>query len=413
MAKNIESKIAKNSSFFQNYLKLSVAKSLFPEGDGDWYKIKGYGGKSADDKPFAPFDDFLNQQKSKPDSNYYTTFKGLNFNLNTVPSQLVSGEPCELEVLKCEPELDAPSKPGTGKHIVYFTGANTYYQACFRDISAAAKETGATVHAFNFPGIGLSTGKVEEANDLTNAGIAVVVSLLNQGVKPDDIVLQGDCFGASVAMEVKKEIEKQADIQLRLIMNNAFKSFKAAVSDMIDRTPLIPSISKSIVKNLLEFTGWHVTPGQKYIHSDPYQCHIQHEGDQTLATSTLASRVAKYKEEIRTGTTRSKSREPVIDKCPEEYRPFRDFLDEICYVRVKDSEKPKLAAKFGVDGSGEVNAHFADLCELEMKGGLSVYEGFVNNYLVMSDKYINAHPQKDYDVDNIHFLSSKLSHTLD
>lgn len=114
-----------------------------------------------------------------------------------------------MEVLKCEPEADSPQKPGTGKHIVYFPGANTYYQACFRDISAAAKETGATVHALNYPGIGMSTGEVVEANDLTNAGIAVVQSLLKQGVKPDDIVLQGDCFGASVALEVKKRLRSK------------------------------------------------------------------------------------------------------------------------------------------------------------------------------------------------------------
>lgn len=61
-----------------------------------------------------------------------------------------------------------------------------------------------------------------------------------------------------------------------------------------------------------------------------------------------------------------------------------------------------------MDSHGEVNAHFADLCELEMLGGQSVYEGFVNNYLIMSDKYIKAHPQKDYDPDKINFLSPNL-----
>lgn len=153
-------------------------------------------------------------------------------------------------------------KPGTGKHIVYFPGANTYYQACFRDISTACKETGATVHAFNFPGTGLSSGKVREANDLINAGISVVSSLIKQGVHPDDIILQGDCYGASIALEVKKQLEDQADIKVRAIMNNVFKSFKAAVCDMITQSPWLPNILKSIVKRLLEFTGWHITPGK-------------------------------------------------------------------------------------------------------------------------------------------------------
>ncbi|HAU1881929.1 TPA: hypothetical protein JBJ86_16960, partial [Legionella pneumophila] len=114
------------------------------------------------------------------------------------------------------------------------------------------------------------------------------------------------------------------------------------------------TLTKSIVKNLLEFTGWNIAPGQKYIHSDPHQCYIQHEGDQTLTIATLSSKVAKYKEEIRTGRTTSRSRDPVIDKCPEEYKLYRDFLDENCFVRVRDSAKERLAAKFGVDSRGEV-----------------------------------------------------------
>lgn len=91
----------------------------------------------------APFADFLKQQKTNPEATYYNAFQNLKLTLNRVPSQLVSGDLCELEVLTCEPEADSSQKTGTGKHIVYFPGANTYYQACFRDISAAAKETGA------------------------------------------------------------------------------------------------------------------------------------------------------------------------------------------------------------------------------------------------------------------------------
>ncbi|MDI1352943.1 MAG: alpha/beta hydrolase, partial [bacterium] len=272
----------------------------------------------------------------------------------------------------------------------------------------ACKETGATVHAFNFPGTGLSTGKVREANDLTNAGLSVVRSLLKQGINPDDIILQGDCYGAGVALEVKEHLKIQADINVRLVMNNAFKSFKAAICDMITQSPWLPHQLKNIVKKLLEFTGWHLTPGKKYRHADPYQCHIQHIGDQTLSTSTLSDKVSRYRSEIFSGQTTSLKREAISDTCPEEYKSDRDILDNKHIVRVKESEKERLGKKFGYDKFGRINAHFADLCELEMLNGQSVYTGYINDYLERSDKYIKNHPQNAAAIkaalNNIHYV---------
>ncbi|HDV5709018.1 TPA: hypothetical protein RJD49_000674 [Legionella pneumophila] len=67
MTRGKESK-TENSSFFQNHLKLSVAKLLFSEGVGDWYKKKGYGAQDTDKDFLAPFADFLKQQKSNPEA---------------------------------------------------------------------------------------------------------------------------------------------------------------------------------------------------------------------------------------------------------------------------------------------------------------------------------------------------------
>ncbi|WP_233586576.1 Dot/Icm T4SS effector alpha/beta hydrolase [Legionella sp. km772] len=379
-------------SFLHRRLQDFVANLLFPVGKGDWYKEKKYGDKKSEDI-FNPFNDFVSKQR-EPKGHYYKAFKDLDLSLSTVDTTLTTTEPCKLEVFKCAPKADAPKKPGTGKHIVYFPGANTYYQACFRDISAAAKETGATVHAFNFPGTGLSSGKVREANDLINSGMAVVANLIKEGVHPDDIILQGDCYGAAIALEVKKQLAEQASINVRLVMNNAFKSFKAAVCDMITESKWLPAALKGIVKRLLEFTGWHITPGKQYKFADPYQCHIQHLGDHTLESASLSGKVAKYQDESRTGVTKSEKRAPMQDTCPEEYRKDRDFLDSQHYVRVDEAAKKRLGDKFGRDKYGRVNAHFADLCELKMLDGRTVYEGYVNEFISRSDKYIANHPQK-------------------
>lgn len=381
-------------SFFHDRLQNFVANLLFPVGNGDWYKEKKYGDKKSQDI-FNPFNDFVKKQR-EPSGNYFKAFQDLDISLSTVNTTLTTTAACQLEVFKCVPQADAPKKPGTGKHIVYFPGANTYYQACFRDISAAAKETGATVHAFNFPGTGLSSGQVKEAHDLINSGLAVVANLIKGGVHPDDIILQGDCYGAAIALEVKKQLAIQASINVRLVMNNVFKSFKAAVMDIITQSPWLPGSLKNIVKRLLEFTGWHLTPGKSYKFADPYQCHIQHLGDQTLESASLSGKVAKYQDENRSGVTKSLKRGPMQDTCPEEYREDRDFLDSQHYVRVDEASKKRLGDKFGRDKFGRVNAHFADLCELRMLDGRTVYEGYVNEFLRRSDKYIKNHPQRSF-----------------
>lgn len=393
-------RIISHDSLIHRRLQGFVANMLFPVGKGDWYQSKGYGSEQK-----TSFADFVETQKNDDSAQYHKAFQGLKLSQQMVNSKLVDGSSCALEVCTSELEKSDPAKPGTGKHIVYFPGANTYYQACFRDIAAASKQTGASVHAFNFPGTGRSTGKVTEANDLINAGMAVVKSLLEQGIHPDDIVLQGDCYGAAIALEVKKQFEGQAGIKVRVVMNNAFKSFKAAVCDLITESPWIPRVLKSIVKRLLEFTGWHISPGKKYVQADPYQCHIQHLGDHTLESSTLSDKVSRYQAEIRTGMTKSKKRGPVIDPCPDEYKKDRAELDQKHYVRVREDAKERLGNKFGRDKYGRINAHFADICELEMLNGESVYESFINDYLIRSDKYIKAHPQVSTNGANVGFLA--------
>ena len=373
-------RLISKSSFVHTRLQNFTAGILFPAGQGDWYKKKKYGNSEC-----SPPEDFCLQQKNSPNAHFYEAFSGLNIKAGEVPSKLANDEKCTLETFVCASEKQNATLPGDQKHIIYFPGANTYYQACFRDISTAARETGATVHAFNFPGTGLSTGQVKEANDLINAGLAMIRSLLEQNIHPDNIVLQGDCFGAAIAMEVKEQIAKQTQMNVRIIMNNSFQSFKAAVENMITASTWLPKHLKSIVKALLIFTGWHITPGKKFIHSGPYQCHLKHDGDLTLPTSSLSDKVQRM---------RDSKKEKYKDTCPEEYKNARNRLERTHILKVSEKAKKRLGEKFGVDTFGRINAHFADLCEIECPDGTSAYEGFINEFLTSSNAYIQAHPQK-------------------
>ena len=368
-------------TFFQLRLQKMIANILFPSNSSDWYASKGY--KADAEIGADAFDDFITKQ-SKPDSQYYKEFQNLNWQRDMVSSQLVSGDKCQLEVMRTTPDktITDLNQAGNGKHIVYFPGADTYYQACFRDISAAAKETGATIHAFNFPGTGASTGKVLESNDLINAGIAVVNDLIKQGVHIDDIILQGDCVGSAIANEVKNQFKEQSNMEIRVIMNNAFGSFESAVKDMITNSTWLPAFLKNAVRSLLAWTGWDMRPEDTYHGMTPYQCHLQHYGDQTLQTGTLSDAVNKHQHQS-----------DFVDPCPAEFKDSRNRLAAKHMARLKPAQEERLAKKFGRDSYGHANAHYADVCELELLNRESVYKGFVNDFIASSDAYISNHKQ--------------------
>lgn len=375
-------------TFFHSRIQSLVAQQLFPPGNGDWYVFHGFGEKIDENGVVqSPFDQMRKSEQ------YGQQFENVRLELEHVNATLADSTSCKLEML-CSAPLgfgDATTPlAGFEKHVVYFTGVGTHYQDCFKDITTAVKETGATYYAFNYPGASTSTGRVKEAKDLINAGIAVVNCILIKGVHPDDIILQGDSFGAAIAYEVKKQFKTQSDIQLRIIMNNTFKSFKAVVNDkFLDGSCLLEPI-KPYTKTLLIYTGWHVTPGKDYKFSGPYQCHIQHEGDQTLSeASTLSGKVNKYTIEARQ------------DDCPAEYVLSRNKLDAMHVVRVTEDAKKRLAEKFGVDKAGAVDAHFADLCEMEMaEGGGSVYTRFICEFMSASDRYIKDGHQQTFELNH-------------
>lgn len=353
--------------------------------------------QNSNDQPtHKAFNHFLAQQRSE-NGYFRKQFSGLAIHRDFVETKNCDGDLCEIEVCHFDPTeyLDANQKnpPGKNQHIVYFCGANTYYQGCFSDITTAAKETGATVHAFNYMGTGSSTGRAYEFNDLVNCGIAVVNSLMKQGIHPDSIVLQGDCYGSAIAHAVKMQYQAQCDTKLRIIVNNAFKSFKAAINDLI-LSSRIPNFLTRIVKKLLSFTGWNAKLGKHYKLSDPHQCYVQHIDDQTLQSAKLSYKVQKSRLEAKTNSTTSTKRPPVQDTCPEEYRAHRDELDRLSVVHVKRANAEKLGNKFGRNHVGLANSHFADLNQCEMLDGTGAYEGFVNKYLDYSNQYIqNGHQQ--------------------
>lgn len=343
-----------------------VASNLFPSGDGqkDWYKAKGYIGNTDQER----FKDFL--EKQTMEGGYYRNeFKDLQeISRDSIPLNTPYIRNAKLDLVKFTPK-DNLELPGCGKHIVNFFGANTYYEGNFRDMANEANATGATIYGFNYPGFNSSNGKVKEFADLVDSGVAVINKLLDQGIRPDDIVLQGDCFGAAVAEKVKQHF-KEHETHLRTVNSNSFVSFESAIYDYFDSSVLLRPF-KAIVSALLSYTGWNADVSDIISRQDPFLFQMQREGDGVLINAQLKKHIDRNREQNR-------------DNCPEEYRATRDELEQQSLVKLKD--------EYQVDArTGQRNEpHMMDLYQLETSDGKPVFN-LINKYLEASNQYLKDH----------------------
>lgn len=116
--------------------------------------------------------------------------------------------------------LEQNLRPGKIEHIhiVNFMPRSTtqYYEKTWTDMTEQAFITGAVIHGFNYPGIGESKGDIEHKSDFVYAGLAMINKLLDEGIHPSCIILQG--YGQS-AIEIAKAVNDQFN-------NNGKISFK-------------------------------------------------------------------------------------------------------------------------------------------------------------------------------------------
>lgn len=123
-------------------------------------------------------------------------------------------------------------RPGKTEHmhIINFMPRSTtqYYEKTWEDITEQAFVTGATIHSFNYPGISESEGKVEHKHDFVYAGLAMVNKLLDEGIHPSNIILQGyGVTGIEVASAVGDQFKRTGNIDLIQFHPRAYDSINS------------------------------------------------------------------------------------------------------------------------------------------------------------------------------------------
>ncbi|QCB63096.1 alpha/beta hydrolase [Wolbachia endosymbiont of Drosophila mauritiana] len=150
-----------------------------------------------------------------------------------------------------------------------------------------------TVHLFNYSGFGLSKNNSLIRSNRVKSGVAVVTNLLERGIKPDDIILFGDCLGGHVAAEVHKNF-KYKDIHLRCIVSNAASSLKQASLYYFGFIAKLKIFLAPIIKLVLKIFGCHWKTYKIVNSITPYTMYFNREGDKTIKQpAQLATEIEK------------------------------------------------------------------------------------------------------------------------
>lgn len=373
------------SSYLQIWIQRQISSGTFPANREDWY-IKN--GLADSVMPLEERFELFERAQRQPGALYYEAFKNISLERYELDVILANQSKCSTEVVGFHFEHDAFASSssslvgsGYGKHIIYFTGMGTLYQDCFTDIAEAVRITGASYYGFEYPGMSRLGGEVLEVNDLVNTGLAVTNDLLRKGVSINNILFQGDSFGAAVARKISALFKQECDVEIRCILNNTFSSFQAAVQNVMSQSSWTISLT-SAAHPILRYTGWDIRTGETYGHDTPYQVHVNHIGDITLGESTLAELVE-----------RTSQLPNFIDPCPEEFRTQRNSYNNLHWAEISPEGEAYLAAKYGRNDKGMVDTHLADLHYMQYPNGKSVYEALICKYIKDSNRYIARHPQ--------------------
>ena len=348
-------------------LQRMVSQLVYPTKNGSWYENKGY----------QDFNHFFEAQQGE--KSVFPDMQHLVARQSSVKARMVNGTHAKLDTVTLMPKDDMAKGPCKGKHVIYFFGRNEPYEVKFREIATDAAKLGATVHAFNLPGMYGSSGTMTEFNDAVNSGIAQVNNLIKQGINPDDIILKGNCFGASIASEVQHKCSVHG-MQVRVFNSNSYRSLWDVVLEAV------PKIIKAVLENfpLLDYTGWNTNIAEKHLVQNPYTCIVHRSGDRTIKKDAkLQTALEEHKKSLeKEGITAEELKVPG-------YEEDQKFLEEhnVMFVDPNLEEKEKKrdphVLKFGKmkwkDDKGEIK---------------DSYELF-GEYVKHSNEYIAKNPQKD------------------
>jgi len=281
------------------------------------------------------------------------------------------------------------------KHLVYFIGGNRALSPS-KDYSqnwSWATEQGITVHLFNYPGLGLSRNSSLIRSNKVKSGIAVVTNLFEKGIKPDDIILFGDCLGGHVAAEVHKNF-KDNDIHLRCIVSNAASSLKQASLYYFGFIAKLKILLAPIFKLILRIFGCHWKTYKIVNSITPYTMYFNREEDKTIKQpAQLATKIEKIE---KSGREKDYQKKEVFEGFEEDEKFFKQHI-----ILRKNDEciDPKKVDK---------DVHKLPITCLRSSSDDYTFPELISLYIHKADKYFSEHGSQNNEKKVEEFKKSSL-----
>lgn len=158
----------------------------------------------------------------------------------------------------------------TPLHLVFFTGNTGCYEVNHENMVVPQLKAFADANIpvrvraieFNYPGVLNSTGRVRRAQDLFDAGISMVQSLLDRGVPANRIGLHGVSLGGSIASHVASHFESRGLPLAGTYASKTFSSTTNVAISYLQRIPYVGGFLGMLVRPVIAFalwsTGWQM-----------------------------------------------------------------------------------------------------------------------------------------------------------
>ncbi len=211
--------------------------------------------------------------------------------------KVVTFDGAQLDTLEIRHKVQQELEPQYQTFIINFNCNFKVYEQSLVEMQENARDLQTNVIGFNYRNVGRSKGQVQLMTQLIIDGIAQVQRLLDQGISPENITLNGLSIGGGVATCVAWYFHQQG-LKVNLFNDRSFSSSLKLVLSHLQNIPILGGVLGFIFTLLVCNSAWYApiaelfqeipqeyrdymlvrTPRSKRTTETQDDCAIPHEG---------------------------------------------------------------------------------------------------------------------------------------
>lgn len=255
--------------------------------------------------------------------------------INRIDPKLQTRRGDKLEAVQFNPNNFAQKNPADQKYIICINGRDSLFadDDKLSQMQEDSKATDAAVMSFNMPDMGNSKGSSPDAADMVMILTDIVKTLINRGVKPENIILKGHSLGGAIATLTAANLHQEKH-PVRLFVDRSFSSLSNVMSDKFTSIWGGKLLFKPVINYLLSLARWNIDSAAAW-HTIP---------DEYKAYVTIQGRAGHQQEEKRYDGVITNSgalhNDPTIKK---DRKHTKHILDQLRYCpQYKELAEAKL-----------------------------------------------------------------------